>query len=414
MGAHDDPQPHEPKRTIKLEVLEDSPDTTRVLPEPPRDDYRVISSEPHDLEGADETTTLLSAPEINQQTRVLNESSDVPRPHSETPEPTGAPVANLANQKPQRHMLEPTSVSKLRYALTILAASLSILCALTGSVASWVNQNLISQSGFNQLSTQLVEDQDFQKRIADAAVTDVMNSDAVKRVFPESGNNFLTQILSTSRGEVKKRLSENAQRLTGTSEYRTMWRQVAADTHTYNLAHPDDPAALDISAFYRELDARVGSIGIYDPDISSWGKHLISIDRDGNPVQHAVQRAQWVGSMSGALIAASIIGLVIALILLPRGRFVLLTCTFLILAAGLWILSAVMAQQTPQTLGLSTDSTVGTVFLDGLVNTARPMLTGHLNSLASYSAWAAVVSLLGGILAKLIALTASGTTVRTH
>ena len=414
MGAHDDPQPHEPKRTIKLEVLEDSPDTTRVLPEPPRDDYRVISSEPHDLEGADETTTLLSAPEINQQTRVLNESSDVPRPHSETPEPTGAPVANLANQKPQRHVLEPTSVSKLRYALAILAASLSILCALTGSVASWVNQNLISQSGFNQLSTQLVEDQDFQKRIADAAVTDVMNSEAVKRVFPESGNNFLTQILSTSRGEVKKRLSENAQRLTGTSEYRTMWRQVAADTHTYNLAHPDDPAALDISAFYRELDARVGSIGIYDPDISSWGKHLISIDRDGNPVQHAVQRAQWVGSMSGALIAASIIGLVIALILLPRGRFVLLTCTFLILAAGLWILSAVMAQQTPQTLGLSTDSTVGTVFLDGLVNTARPMLTGHLNSLASYSAWAAVVSLLGGILAKLIALTASGTTVRTH
>ena len=414
MGAHDDPQPHEPKRTIKLEVLEDSPDTTRVLPEPPRDDYRVISSEPHDLEGADETTTLLSAPEVNQQTRVLNESSDALRPHSETPEPTGAPVANLANQKPQRHVLEPTSVSKLRYALAILAASLSILCALTGSVASWVNQNLISQSGFNQLSTQLVEDQDFQKRIADAAVTDVMNSDAVKRVFPESGNNFLTQILSTSRGEVKKRLSENAQRLTGTSEYRTMWRQVAADTHTYNLAHPDDPAALDISAFYRELDARVGSIGIYDPDISSWGKHLISIDRDGNPVQHAVQRAQWVGSMSGALIAASIIGLVIALILLPRGRFVLLTCTFLILAAGLWILSAVMAQQTPQTLGLSTDSTVGTVFLDGLVNTARPMLTGHLNSLASYSAWAAVVSLLGGILAKLIALTASGTTVRTH
>ena len=187
------------------------------------------------------------------------------------PEPTGAPVANLANQKPQRHVLEPTSVSKLRYALAILAASLSILCALTGSVASWVNQNLISQSGFNQLSTQLVEDQDFQKRIADAAVTDVMNSDAVKRVFPESGNNFLTQILSTSRDEVKKRLSENAQRLTGTSEYRTMWRQVAADTHTYNLAHPDDPAALDISAFYRELDARVGSIGIYDPDISSWG-----------------------------------------------------------------------------------------------------------------------------------------------
>ena len=414
MGAHDDPQPHEPKRTIKLEVLEDSPDTTRVLPEPPRDDYRVISSEPHDLEGADETTTLLSAPEVNQQTRVLNESSDAPRPHSETPELTGAPVANLTNQKPQRHVLEPTSVSKLRYALAILAASLSILCALTGSVASWVNQNLISQSGFNQLSTQLVEDQDFQKRIADAAVTDVMNSDAVKRVFPESGNNFLTQILSTSRGEVKKRLSENAQRLTGTSEYRTMWRQVAADTHTYNLAHPDDPAALDISAFYRELDARVGSIGIYDPDISSWGKHLISIDRDGNPVQHAVQRAQWVGSMSGVLIAASIIGLVFALILLPRGRFVLLTCTFLILAAGLWILSAVMAQQTPQTLGLSTDSTVGTVFLDGLVNTARPMLTGHLNSLASYSAWAAVVSLLGGILAKLIALTASGTTVRTH
>ena len=414
MGAHDDPQPHEPKRTIKLEVPEDSPDTTRVLPEPPREDYRVLSSEPHDLEGADETTTLLSAPEVNQQTRVLNESSDAPRPHSETPEPTGAPVANLANQKPQRHVLEPTSVSKLRYALAILAASLSILCALTGSVASWVNQNLISQSGFNQLSTQLVEDQDFQKRIADAAVTDVMNSDAVKRVFPESGNNFLTQILSTSRGEVKKRLSENAQRLTGTSEYRTMWRQVAADTHTYNLAHPDDPSALDISAFYRELDARVGSIGIYDPDISSWGKHLISIDRDGNPVQHAVQRTQWVGSMSGALIAASIIGLVIALILLPRGRFVLLTCTFLILAAGLWILSAVMAQQTPQTLGLSTDSTVGTVFLDGLVNTARPMLTGHLNSLASYSAWAAVVSLLGGILAKLIALTASGTTVRTH
>lgn len=414
MGAHDDPQPHEPKRTIKLEVLEDSPDTTRVLPEPPRDDYRVISSEPHDLEGADETTTLLSAPEVNQQTRVLNESSDAPRPHSETPELTGAPVANLTNQKPQRHVLEPTSVSKLRYALAILAASLSILCALTGSVASWVNQNLISQSGFNQLSTQLVEDQDFQKRIADAAVTDVMNSDAVKRVFPESGNNFLTQILSTSRGEVKKRLSENAQRLTGTSEYRTMWRQVAADTHTYNLAHPDDPAALDISAFYRELDARVGSIGIYDPDISSWGKHLISIDRDGNPVQHAVQRMQWVGSMSGALIVASIIGLVIALILLPRGRFVLLTCTFLILAAGLWILSAVMAQQTPQTLGLSTDSAVGTVFLDVLVNTARPMLTGHLNSLASYSAWAAVVSLLGGILAKLIALTASGTTVRTH
>lgn len=414
MGAHDDPQPHEPKRTIKLEVLEDSPDTTRVLPEPPRDDYRVISSEPHDLEGADETTTLLSAPEVNQQTRVLNESSDAPRPHSETPELTGAPVANLTNQKPQRHVLEPTSVSKLRYALAILAASLSILCALTGSVASWVNQNLISQSGFNQLSTQLVEDQDFQKRIADAAVTDVMNSDAVKRVFPESGNNFLTQILSTSRGEVKKRLSENAQRLTGTSEYRTMWRQVAADTHTYNLAHPDDPAALDISAFYRELDARVGSIGIYDPDISSWGKHLISIDRDGNPLQHAVQRAQWVGSMSGALIVASIIGLVIALILLPRGRFVFLTCAFLILAAGLWILSAVMAQQTPQTLGLSTDSTVGTVFLDGLVNTARPMLTGHLNSLASYSAWAAVVSLLGGILAKLIALTASGTTVRTH
>ena len=209
MGAHDDPQPHEPKRTIKLEVPEDSPDTTRVLPEPPRDDYRVISSEPHDLEGADETTTLLSAPEINQQTRVLNESSDALRPHSETPEPTGAPVANLANQKPQRHVLEPTSVSKLRYALAILAASLSILCALTGSVASWVNQNLISQSGFNQLSTQLVEDQDFQKRIADAAVTDVMNSAAVKRVFPESGNNFLTQILSTSRGEVKKRLSEN-------------------------------------------------------------------------------------------------------------------------------------------------------------------------------------------------------------
>ena len=414
MGAHDDPQPHEPKRTIKLEGPEDSPDTTRVLPEPPRDDYRVISSEPHDLEGADETTTLLSAPEVNQQTRVLNESSDALRPHSETPEPTGAPVANLANQKPQRHVLEPTSVSKLRYALAILAASLSILCALTGSVASWVNQNLISQSGFNQLSTQLMEDQDFQKRIADAAVTDVMNSDAVKRVFPESGNNFLTQILSTSRGEVKKRLSENAQRLTGTSEYRTMWRQVAADTHTYNLAHPDDPAALDISAFYRELDARVGSIGIYDPDISSWGKHLISIDRDGNPVQHAVQRAQWVGSMSGVLIAASIIGLVFALILLPRGRFVLLTCTFLILAAGLWILSAVMAQQTPQTLGLSTDSTVGTVFLDGLVNTARPMLTGHLNSLASYSAWAAVVSLLGCTLAKLIALTASGPTVRTH
>ena len=179
-----------------------------------------------------------------------------------------------------------------------------------------------------------------------------------------------------------------------------------------------------LTPFYRALDAKVGSIGSFDPDLTKLGPETLNIDRlkDGNNQQewylHAgINRAAALGKSTVPLSIISVLSLLLATLLAPRHRILVPVVTALLYALLGWGAAAWLGGQSPESLGITSHSTAGTALITGIWNQLAPSLTGHLEAAASYGLVLAILALLLGILIRLTALgrsPASGATVITH
>jgi len=323
---------------------------------------------------------------------------------------------------------EPPFAAGLRRFLTVVLCALALVTGLGATTGAWVNSKLMSERGFSQISSTLAEDSQLASRIADGAVEDLMNSEAMTTFLDGTKQSGLYSILvKPTQDGIRSLLNRSAAELSKTEEYRSLWKEIAEETRRYNLEHQDGPAVIVLTPFYRALDAKVGSIGSFDPDLTKLGPETLNIDRlkDGNNQQeqqewylHAgINRAAALGKSTVPLTIISVLSLLLATLLTPRHRILVPVVTALLYALLSWGAAAWFGGQSPETLGITSHSTAGTALITGAWNQLAPSLTGHLQAAASYGLVLAILALLLGILIRLIALgrsPASGATVITH
>ena len=355
---------------------------------------------------ADEDTTLL------QPTRTLGHGT--------------APTKAELQAAP-----EPPFAAGLRRFLTVVLCALALVTGLGATAGAWVNSKLMSERGFSQISSNLAEDSQLASRIADGAVEDLMNSEAMTTFLDGTKESGLYSILvKPTQDGIRSLLNRSAAELSKTEEYRSRWKEVAEETRRYNLEHQDGPAVIVLTPFYRALDAKVGSIGSFDPDLTKLGPETLNIDRvkDGNSQQDQQEQQEWylhaginraaaLGKSTVPLTIISVLSLLLATLLAPRHRILVPVVTALLYALLGWGAAAWFGAQSPESLGITSHSTAGTALITGAWNQLAPSLTGHLQAAASYGLVMAILALLLGILIRLIALgrsPASGATVITH
>lgn len=355
---------------------------------------------------ADEDTTLL------QPTRTLGHGT--------------APTKAELQAAP-----EPPFAAGLRRFLTVVLCALALVTGLGATAGAWVNSKLMSERGFSQISSNLAEDSQLASRIADGAVEDLMNSEAMTTFLDGTKESGLYSILvKPTQDGIRSLLNRSAAELSKTEEYRSLWKEVAEETRRYNLEHQDGPAVIVLTPFYRALDAKVGSIGSFDPDLTKLGPETLNIDRvkDGNSQQDQQEQQEWylhaginraaaLGKSTVPLTIISVLSLLLATLLAPRHRILVPVVTALLYALLGWGAAAWFGAQSPESLGITSHSTAGTALITGAWNQLAPSLTGHLQAAASYGLVMAILALLLGILIRLIALgrtTASDATVITH
>ena len=405
-----DPQPTDPQPagspSEEPQSAQLQPDTDQAMAETTRPLPDTAAPEPD----SSDTTAALDTPNEEEPTVALDEEAAFS--HTKT---LGHAVAGRYVSEddldgmgiPAEHPMRAPSVllappaqpfaAGLRRALAILLAALALITAVLGAGGKWAGTHLISTRGFNDLSSRLADDQDLQKRVAQAAVTDLMNSEV------------------HNRDSVQKTLTEAAEKISTTGEYKKLWRQVTTDTHAHLISDENTPAALDISAFYRELDTAVGTFGIYDPDIPSWGNRYITLEDGSSTAVHGkIMQLKSFADSADTFLTVSLMSMLIALLLWPRGRPLFLACVLIAATLAAWGASFYLEGVTPASLGMNPGSELGKVFLDGLFNGARPDAVASARATASYSLIATLITLLLGILVKLTRLTASTTTVPTH
>ena len=372
-------------------------DATRVV------DTRITCTDGYYTGGyytADEDTTLL------QPTRTLGHAA--------------APTKAELQAAP-----EPPLAAGLRRFLTVVLCALALVTGLGATTGAWMNSKLMTERGFSQISSTLAEDSQLASRIADGAVEDLMNSEAMTTFLDGTKQSGLYSILvKPTQDGIRSQLNRSAAELSKTEEYRSLWKEIAEETRRYNLEHQDGPAVIMLTPFYRALDAKVGSIGSFDPDLTKLGPETLNIDRlkDGNNQQewylHAgINRAAALGKSTVPLTIISVLSLLLATLLAPRHRILVPVVTALLYALLCWGAAAWFGGQTPESLGITSHSTAGTALITGVWNQLAPSLTGHLQAAASYGLVLAILALLLGILIRLIALgrsPASGATVITH
>ena len=378
----------------------------------PADGTRVVDTRITRTDGhytADEDTTLL------QPTRTLGHGT--------------APTKAELQAAP-----EPPFAAGLRRFLTVVLCALALVTGLGATAGAWVNSKLMSERGFSQISSNLAEDSQLASRIADGAVEDLMNSEAMTTFLDGTKESGLYSILvKPTQDGIRSLLNRSAAELSKTEEYRSLWKEVAEETRRYNLEHQDGPAVIVLTPFYRALDAKVGSIGSFDPDLTKLGPETLNIDRvkDSNNQQgqqgqqnqqewylHAsINRAAALGKSTVPLTIISVLSLLLATLLAPRHRILVPVVTALLYALLGWGAAAWLGGQSPESLGITSHSTAGTALITGVWNQLAPSLTGHLEAAASYGLVLAILALLLGILIRLTALgrsPASGATVITH
>ena len=378
-------------------------DATRVV------DTRITRTDGYYTGGhytADEDTTLL------QPTRTLGHGT--------------APTKAELQAAP-----EPPFAAGLRRFLTVVLCALALVTGLGATAGAWVNSKLMSERGFSQISSSLAEDSQLASRIADGAVEDLMNSEAMTTFLDGTKQSGLYSILvKPTQDGIRSLLNRSAAELSKTEEYRSLWKEIAEETRRYNLEHQDGPAVIVLTPFYRALDAKVGSIGSFDPDLTKLGPETLNIDRlkDGNSQQGQQEQQEWylhaginraaaLGKSTVPLTIISVLSLLLATLLAPRHRILVPVVTALLYALLGWGAAAWFGAQSPETLGITSHSTAGTALITGAWNQLAPSLTGHLQAAASYGLVMAILALLLGILIRLIALgrsSASGATVITH
>ncbi|WP_298594882.1 dehydrogenase, partial [uncultured Rothia sp.] len=323
---------------------------------------------------------------------------------------------------------EPPIAAGLRRFLTVVLCALALVTGLGATAGAWVNSKLMSERGFSQISSNLAEDSQLASRIADGAVEDLMNSEAMTTFLDGTKESGLYSILvKPTQDGIRSLLNRSAAELSKTEEYRSLWKEIAEETRRYNLEHQDGPAVIVLTPFYRALDAKVGSIGSFDPDLTKLGPETLNIDRvkDGNSQQnqqewylHAgINRAAALGKSTVPLTIISVLSLLLATLLAPRHRILVPVVTALLYALLGWGAAAWLGGQSPESLGITSHSTAGTALITGVWNQLAPSLTGHLEAAASYGLVLAILALLLGILIRLTALgrsPASGATVITH
>ncbi|WP_313968585.1 dehydrogenase [uncultured Rothia sp.] len=377
-------------------------DATRVV------DTRITRTDGYHKGGyytADEDTTLL------QPTRTLGHAA--------------APTKAELQAAP-----EPPFAAGLRRFLTVVLCALALVTGLGATAGAWVNSKLMSERGFSQISSNLAEDSQLASRIADGAVEDLMKSEAMTTFLDGTKESGLYSILvKPTQDGIRSMLNRSAAELSKTEEYRSLWKEIAEETRRYNLEHQDGPAVIVLTPFYRALDAKVGSIGSFDPDLTKLGPETLNIDRvkDGSSQDqqgqqewflHAgINRAAALGKSTMPLTIIAVLSLLLATLLAPRHRILVPVVTALLYALLGWGAAAWLNGQSPESLGITSHSTAGTALITGVWNQLAPSLTGHLKAAASYGLVMAILALLLGILIRLIALgrsSASGATVITH
>ncbi len=327
--------------------------------------------------------------------------------------PAAAGYPEPASPRPYpRQRCAPRFVG-FRVFLSLILALVSLLSGAAGGFAYWAQKNLVEAEGFSAISNSMAEDSEFQGELATAVTDDLMQQDSVTSYLGDgNAGGFFGGIQNWAYEQIKTGVDSAAHSVVQSENYPDTWNQVLADTHAYNFdSSNQEPAALNLSALYSEVDRQAGSVLGFDPNISGSGQHLISLESENSTAIHSglLGLAQFAAGWQTYLII-SLLALVLAFLLWPRGRFYFAAVTVGI-AALLTLATPALADALAAAASPANISTrVGQVFLNELSAKLAESLVSFASSLTLPLGIAAAVLCVIGLAVQISRLSARATT----
>jgi hypothetical protein len=264
----------------------------------------------------------------------------------------------------------------LRTFVSAIAVILGLLLSAVAIPAIWVDSNVVQEDGFVALSAPLGQDEDFQQRLAAAAVGTIDTSSV-----PDALAGIVQPVVEAAAGS-----------LTGLPGYPAAWEETLRKSHRLSFADPASPPAGADSSSSLTLDvAPLAALAIAELSRTT-GMPLDAPDQTVINVGQAHQR-QWIERLSAyaplgySLAIGAGVAFALALVAARRRWTVIFTAgAGALLLAAVWTVGSVQARDAVG--GAASGNEVADMFKNEFVAAA----------FTSFQSWITGTIVVGGVL----------------
>lgn len=336
-------------------------------------------------------------------------------------EPTG-PWTNPAVAEQNRRLAVIPSAEHYRapvrrptlYGTRIIAVlcllPLLIGLVLSSSLAHWAEHSLVQDDGFSLISADMVNDAELQEDLRQAVVSDIMSNSAVQNAVGDgNATGFFGGVQNWAHDTLETTVSGTVESVFSSADYPDIWQQVMDASHTYNMNNPD-VVGIDIAPIFNAVDARIGTILGFDPDLTKT-TYIVPIESSENKVlSDNIQVLKNYGATWQAQIAVTGLLALLIFLLAPTARLWWASLTTGISAFCLWMVSTLVGRFELPNIGSNT----ARIFANGLTEAFTANLRDHLFNVATSMLLAAVLLFFLALIVGVVKLSAKGATARTQ
>lgn len=265
----------------------------------------------------------------------------------------------------------------VRTVVSAVAVILGVVLAALAVPAIWLDRNVVQEDGFVALAAPLGSDDEFQKRLAAAAVGTIDTS-----AVPEAFAGLLEPVLEAA-----------TETLTGLPGYPAAWEETLRRSHRLSFAAPGSlPAEVDSSTALTLDVAPLVALGVEELSRTSGlpldppGQTLINVGQANQ--RQLIEQAAAYAPMGYSLAIGAGIAFVLALVAARRRWVVIFSAgAAALLLAGLWSAGAQLAGDS--VLAAASGSEIADMFKNEFVAAAA----------ADFRTWTLAAAIAGGALA---------------
>lgn len=308
----------------------------------------------------------------------------------------GSVIANYREKK----KLPPLYVTRIVITLVMIPLLLGLV--LSSSLAHWAQKSIVEDTGFELVTTDMMNDSDLQGQLKTAVVNDVMSNSSVTDIVGDGNSSgILGGMKNWAHDQLESTVNSTADSVFSSADYPQIWQQVMEASHTYNMNNPD-VAGIDIAPIFNAMDAKIGTIFGYDPDLTKTTFIVPIESTNNNVVAQNITVLKNYGATWKAQIAATIIFAILMFLVAPTRRLWWTSGVAALGALVVWIVSTLVGQFTLPNFGSET----ARVLANGLTDALKNSLSSHL---VTTSTWLVAITVIAFLLGLIVAVIKLGT-----